>query len=137
MDDIVARIFENLVGRLHGPMQFRLIMQPAMACFFAVKDGMKDAREGSPLYFWALLTEPGHRKELLRAGWKSVGRTFILGLVMDTIYQIWQLKAFYPFEAIVVATTLAIVPYLLVRGPVNFWMRPKLPKGKVATKPVS
>ena len=137
MDDIVARIFENLVGRLHGPMQFRFFLQPTMAAIWAIKDGLKDAKNGSHLYFWALFTETGHRKELLKSGWKSVRNTFILGLVMDTIYQIWQLKAFYPFEAIVVATVLAVIPYLLIRGPVNFWMRPKLPKGKIATKPAS
>jgi len=125
MDDIITRIFQDIVGRLHGPMQFRLIMQPTMACIVAVKDGMKDARNGSPPYFWALISEPENRKQFFKSGWKSVGKTFILGLVMDTIYQIWQLKAFYPFEAILVAILLAIIPYLLVRGPVNFWMRPK------------
>lgn len=130
--DILTRFFQDEIGRLHGAMTFRLFLQPAMACFFAVKDGLKDARNGSPPYFWALLTEPEHRKEFLRNGWKGIGRTFILGLVMDTIYQVWQLKAFYPGEAILTAAILAIIPYLLLRGPVNIWMRPKSLKHKVA-----
>ena len=132
MDDVITRFFQDIVGRLHGPMQFRLIMQPTMACIVAVMDGMKDARNGRPLYFWALLNDSEHRKEFLQSGWKSVGKTFILGLVMDAIYQVWQLKAFYPFEAILVAIILAIIPYLLLRGPVNYWMRPKVPKYKVS-----
>ena len=137
MDDVITRIFQDLVGRLHGPMQFRFFLQPTMAAIWAIKDGLKDARNGSHLYFWALFTETGHRKELLKGGWKSVRNTFFLGLVMDTIYQVWQLKAFYPVEAILVAIVLAVIPYLLIRGPVNFWTRPKLFKGKVAVKPAA
>ena len=136
MDDALTRLFHNLVGRLHGPMQFRFFLQPTMAAIWAIKDGLKDARNGSHLYFWALFTETGHRKELLKSGWKSVRNTFILGLVMDTIYQVWQLKAFYLAEAIVVATVLAVIPYLLIRGPVNFWTRPRFTKTQpLATKP--
>jgi len=125
MDDVITRIFQDLVGRLHGPMQFRFFLQPTMAAIWAIKDGLKDARNGSHLYFWALFTETGHRKELLKGGWKSVRNTFFLGLVMDTIYQVWQLKAFYPLEAILTAAILAIIPYLLFRGPINLLLRPK------------
>ena len=123
MDEFFKRLFEDLLGRVHGQMTFRLVLQPTMACIPAVLDGIKDAKAGKSLYFWALFTDPKHREELLKGGWRSVGRTFILGLVMDTIYQIWQLKAFYPLECFLTAFILAIIPYLLVRGPVNFWGR--------------
>jgi len=123
MDEFFQRIFADLLGRVHGAMTFRLFLQPIMAGIPAVLDGIKDAKAGKVPYFWALFTEPRHRKELFRNGWKSVGRTFILGLVMDTIYQVWQLKAFYPLEAILTAFILAIIPYLLIRGPVNFCMK--------------
>ena len=123
MDELMTRIYEHMIGRVHGAMTFRLFLQPIMAGIPAVLDGIKDAKAGKVPYFWALFTEPLHRKELLRSGWKSVGKTFILGLVMDTIYQIWQLKAFYPGEAILTAVILAIIPYLLLRGPVNLLAR--------------
>jgi len=55
----------------------------------------------------------------LRSGWKSVGRILILGIVMDVIYQIIVFRRFYPVEALVVAAVLALVPYLLIRGPVT------------------
>jgi len=119
MDELMTRIYEHMIGRVHGAMTFRLFLQPIMAGIPAVLDGIKDAKAGKVPYFWALFTEPLHRKELFHSGWKSVGRTFVLGLVMDTIYQIWQLKAFYPGEAILTAFVLAIIPYLLLRGPVN------------------
>ena len=116
MEDVFSRFLEDLVGRLTGPMKFRLVLQPVMAIIFAVRSGLKDAKEGKPPYFWALFTDPDHRAEMLKDGWKSVGRVFILGIVMDVIYQIIVFKRFYPVEAVVVAAILAIVPYLLIRG---------------------
>ncbi len=119
MDDIVTRIFENLMGRVVGPMHFRLLLQPTMAVIFAVLDGRKDARAGSAPYFWALFTDPAHRRDLLRTGWKSVGKIFIVALVLDAIYQFRVLHFFYAGEALLVALILAIVPYVVLRGPVN------------------
>jgi hypothetical protein len=48
-----------------------------------------------------------------------VGRVFILAVVLDVICQIILFRWIYPSEALLVATFPAIVPYLLVRGPVN------------------
>ena len=125
MEDILTRIFENLAGRVTGPMKFRLVLQPLMATIFAIKAGMNDAREGQPAYFWALFTSPGHRREMLRSGWKSVGKVFVLALVLDAVYQYIELSWFYPAEALVVALILAIIPYLAIRGPVNRLMSRK------------
>ena len=83
MEDIIARFFENLAGRVSGPMQLRIVLQPLMAIFFAIRDGRNDAREGRVPYFWAIFTSPGHRRDLLRSGWKSVGKVFIIALILD------------------------------------------------------
>ena len=53
---------------------------------------------------------------MVEDGWKSVGRVFILAIVLDVIYQIIEIRFVYPGEAILVAFILAIVPYLIVRG---------------------
>lgn len=119
MEDILSRIFENLAGRVSGPMKFRLVMQPLMAIIFAILDGRKDALEGRAPYFWALFTSPGRRRDMLRSGWKSVGKIFVIALVLDAVYQYIELTWFYPGEAMVVAFILAIVPYVLLRGPAN------------------
>ena len=116
MDDIWVRVIENLQDRITGPMKFRLLLQPLMASIFAVMSGLKDARLGKPPYFWALLTDPSHRRDMLKDGWKSVGKVFVLALVLDVIYQIIVLRFVYPGEAIIVALVLAIVPYLILRG---------------------
>lgn len=119
MEDILTRIFENLVGRVNGPMKLRLFLQPLMAILFAFKDGMKDAREGKPPYFWTIFTDAEQRRDMLHSGWKSVGKIFIIALALDAVYQFIELSWFYPGEAIVVAFILAIVPYVLLRGPIN------------------
>lgn len=110
---------EDIVDRLSGPMKFRLVLQPVMATIFAVRSGLKDAKGGKPPYFWALFTNPESRKDMLRDGWRSVGRVFILGIAMDAVYQFIALRHFYPGEALLVAAILALVPYLLIRGPVD------------------
>jgi hypothetical protein len=57
MDPMIARISHNLVARVTGPMHFRLLLQPGVATFFAIRDRLKDAREGEPPYFWGLFID--------------------------------------------------------------------------------
>jgi hypothetical protein len=119
MDGTWERVVDNLVSRLTGPMHLRLLLQPAMALFFGIRDGLKDTREDKPAYFWAVFTTPGYRVELLKSGLRSVAKVLIAAIILDTIYQIIALRWFYPGEAILVAFILAFVPYLLIRGPAN------------------
>ncbi len=76
MDDIWMRILDNMSDRVSGPLKFRLLLQPLMAAIFAIKAGLLDARTGKPPYFWALATSPEHRVDMLKDGWKSVGKVF-------------------------------------------------------------
>ena len=119
MAEILRRVWENLIGRSAGPLYLRLIVQPAVATILAIRAGLRDARESRPPYFWAVLTNPDHRRDLLRQGWKDVGKVFILALILDAIYQLIVHRGVYVLEMLITATALAIVPYLLVRGPVN------------------
>jgi hypothetical protein len=116
---MLMRILMNVTDRVGGPMTFRIILQPMMAALLAILAGVKDARAGRPPYFWTILTDPGQRADLVREGWKSIARVFFLAIIMDVIYQVIVLRWVYPFEVILVAILLAVVPYLLIRGPVN------------------
>jgi hypothetical protein len=116
MDEIWMRIAENMTDRVSGPLQFRLLLQPIMAAIFAIRSGLQDAKAGKPPYFWGLVSDPGHRIEILKDGWKSVGKVFLLALVLDVVYQVIVLHFVYPGEAIIVAFVLAILPYLILRG---------------------
>ena len=123
MRDMILRALTNLVARVGGPMTFRIILQPLMASLFAFRDGLRDAREGRPPYLWTLITDPLQRIDLIRQGWTAVGRVFILAIVMDVIYQLIVVGWIYPFEMITVAIVLAVIPYLVIRGPVNRLVR--------------
>src|SRR5215468_1193598 len=88
-----------------------------MVTILAIIDGVKDARAGRPLYTWTLLTDPAYRGGYLREGLKRVSRVIVFALVMDAIYQFIVLRRFYPGEALVTAFVVAVLPYLLIRGP--------------------
>jgi hypothetical protein len=117
VDEVIARTVSDLVARVSGPMWFRFILQPTMAGIFAWRAGVEDARTGQPAYFWAVLSDPAHRRDLLRDGWKDVAKVFGIALVLDAIYQFIQLRWFYPVQALIIAFGLAFIPYLLLRGP--------------------
>ena len=119
MDDIFNWAWEHLVGRIDGPLKFRLVLQPVMAVIFAIRDGLKDARAGRVPYFWAIFTEPSRRMELILDGWKAVAKVFVFATLMDLIYQYLVLGWMYPLAALSIAFILAFVPYLLIRGPVS------------------
>lgn len=119
MRDMILRALTNLAARVGGPMTFRIILQPLMASLFAIRDGLKDAREDRPPYLWTLITDQSQRVDLIGQGWRAVGRVFILAIVMDVIYQLIVVGWIYPFELITVAILLAVIPYLVLRGPVN------------------
>ena len=123
MEEIWHRYIESLFARLDGPLHFRLIVQPTMAAIFAVIDGVKDAKLGRPAYFWEVVSNPEHRKELIKVGWKRISKIFILAVILDVIYQLKVTHWVYPGETLTVAILLAIVPYLLLRGPINHLVR--------------
>jgi hypothetical protein len=127
MEAIFARMWANLNGRIGGPMTFRLIVQPTVSAFFAIRAGVKDCREGRVPYGWVILTDRTKRGNHLREGWKDVAKVFVVAIVIDFVYQVMELRWFYPEEALIVATLLALFPYLLLRGPANriarHWLR--------------
>jgi hypothetical protein len=119
MDELLTRISEDLIGRVHGPLTLRLLLQPAIAIFFATRAGLRDAREDRAPYFWALFSNPEHRREMLREGWRDVGKIFVIAVVLDVLYQILVIRWVYPGETLVVASALALLPYLIFRGAVT------------------
>jgi hypothetical protein len=115
------------LSRLDGPLSARFIMQPLIASMLAVRSGLADARAGRPPYLWSLLRTSGDRLGLLREGWKAVAAIFTMAVCLDALYQIVVFHWIYPVDSLIVAFTLACVPYLLIRGPANriasAWLR--------------
>jgi hypothetical protein len=117
MDQMWERVGSQLLARVSGPMKFRLVLQPCMAAFFAIRAGLADAKAGRPPWFWELVSNPPERDDMIKEAWKRIGKVFILALVLDAVYQLIELHFIYPGEMIIVAFVLAIVPYVLLRGP--------------------
>ena len=125
MDDFFAQVWDALVGRLHGPMKFRLILQPLVAAIFAIRAGLADARAGRPAFLWGLFTHPEQRGTKLKDGFKDVAKVFTMAIVMDLIYQFLVDRHVHVISALILAAVLCFVPYLLLRGPVNRLARRK------------
>ena len=118
MDHMWQRVGSQLIARVSGPMKFRLVLQPCMAAFFAIRAGLADAKAGKPPWFWELVSNPPQREDMVQEAWKRIGKVFILAVVLDVVYQLIVLHFVYPGEALIVAFILAIVPFVILRGPV-------------------
>ena len=116
MVEFLSDLLEMLIGRTSGPLTFRLIFAPTMASIFAIRAGLKDMKKGQKTYLYSLLTDKSRRMFFFRQGWKDVGKVFIVMSIVDVIYQIIVFQWVYPGQVLIVATFLAIIPYLLVRS---------------------
>jgi hypothetical protein len=123
MSHFLSTYVSDFVARFDGPLHFRLIAQPLMAVLFAIRDGNRDAREGQGAYFWSVLTDGAHRRYLLKDGWKGISKIFVMAYVLDVVYQLLEWHRLKPLEALLTAIILAVIPYTLLRGPVNRLLR--------------
>ena len=123
MEEMLERLWFDLIARVHGPLKFRLVLQPLMAMLLAIRAGVQDAHNGRPPYLWTILTDARQRRQLLLDGWKADMRVLLLALAMDGIYQLFMLHWVYPLEMVIVAISLAVLPYLVMRGPANRFAR--------------
>ena len=119
MGGFLSGYWADFIGRFDGPLHFRLFMQPLMALLLAVRDGSRDAREGRGAYLWSLATDPAQRRYLIEDGWKGISRIFVLAFALDVVYQFLVWHGLKPLQALLTATVLAVLPYTLLRGPVN------------------
>jgi len=109
-------------GRLEGPLNLRLLLQPTIAAIFGYRDGVRDALNDAPPYFWNIShVLPEERRNLIRNGWASICKVFIIAIVLDSVFQYLVSSQIAIAASIVVAILLAILPYLFFRGAVNRW----------------
>src|SRR5947199_4046383 len=115
MEEIFTRAWDNLIARGSGPLHFRLVLQPLVATFLAIRAGWADAWAGRPIFFTTLVREPAKARTLLRNLWNLVGKVFLVAVALDVVYQLIVLQWIYPVETLIVATMLALVPCMVVR----------------------
>lgn len=119
MDFFSGHYMHDIVQGLHGPGKFRFFIQPLIAILLGFRDGRLDAKEGRPPYFLHLLKNPQLRPELWKSGFSSFAKPFILAWIVDTAFQILVLGHWNPFEALIVALCLIVLPYAMARGLTN------------------
>ena len=107
------------MGRPSGPLFFRLILQPIVATVLAIRAARNDARKGRPAFFLAIMLEPKKRRLLMREAWGHIGTLFLVGVGLDVVYQLIVFHGIRPVQSLIVATVLAVIPYLVVRGLTN------------------
>jgi hypothetical protein len=76
MGEIFTRVWADFVGRMEGPLHFRLIVQPLVACVLAVRAGLRDARQRKSPYLWALALGSGHRRDRCGRAGRTPGPSF-------------------------------------------------------------
>ncbi|MFC5066919.1 hypothetical protein [Flaviflagellibacter deserti] len=127
LSDMLSLFWREIADRPDGPFAFRFYLQPVMSALLAFRDGIKDAKGGTPPYFWTILNDAERRSASLMEGLKATARVIGLGFLMDFAYQYFVLAKFTPLETIVVVLLLCFVPYLLLRGPfrrlAGWWLR--------------
>jgi hypothetical protein len=125
IQEYFARVWEMLVGRADGPLSLRFIFQPTVAAIFAIRAGLKDARDGRTPYLWSMFANPPRRLDMLRDGWKDIGKVFFIAVALDVVYALIVHRWIFPGQALVVGAVVAIAPYALIRGLVTrIWRLP-------------
>ena len=120
MEDFFKHHWEHLIGRIEGPMWIRIIVQPLVSALIGLRSAVKDFREGRPSFCWSLIADKASRRALLIEGWKEITKVFVVAVTIDLVYQLAVLRWIYPLQTLVVASILALLPYVVIRGLANW-----------------
>jgi hypothetical protein len=118
MHDIFARGWAHLLSRLDGPMHFRFIVQPLVAMILGARAGLRDARAGEPPFLWAVIRSPERRRDRVKDALRDLTSVLLVAAVLDAVYQVAVHRGIFLLELLITVAVLALVPYVLVRGPV-------------------
>lgn len=119
MEELLNRFAEGIAARLGGPLHFRFIIQPLIAIGLGVRDGVHDARLGTPPFFVDLVRRKDGRRESLKGAWRTVRVPILLGAVLDSAAQ-WQIfHQIRVLPAFLVGAGVIALPYAIARGVTN------------------
>ncbi len=94
--NMLTRGFEQLLGRLSGPLNFRLVIMPTVVTVLALRGVWKDFREGRPAFLGVWIKDPVERSRVFRSALKDIGKIFVMATVLDITYQVWVFRWVYP-----------------------------------------
>jgi len=113
------QFFEDMLTRLSGPGRFRFILQPSVALFLGIRDGVKDARSGCAPFLSALISQRTRRSDLLKSAIRSVRDLVAIAVLLDLISQFLIFREFHPGAALLLGPVLITAPYALSRALAN------------------
>ncbi len=106
----------DLAARVTGPMSFRFILQPAIALFLGIRDGLLDARAGTPPFVVDLILRPQNRARQLKTALHRLLTPIVIAVLLDAIAQYLIFHRVRPVAALLVGTFVMGLPYALARG---------------------
>jgi len=113
------RFVPDMLARLHGPGRLRFIFQPTVAIILGARDGVKDARAGSPPFLSALLFHRTRRPGLLQDAIASVRNLVAIAILLDVVSQFLMFRMVHPGAALLLGPALIGAPYALSRALAN------------------
>jgi len=119
MQDFLTNVLDKIVARLTGEMSFRFILQPVIAVILGIRDGLMDAKAGTPPFIADLIFSPKNRKRQLKSAFNRLLTPIIVATVLDAIAQYFIFGHINPLGAVLVGTFVMGIPYALARGVTN------------------
>ncbi|HTR61417.1 MAG TPA: hypothetical protein VMH37_06910 [Candidatus Binataceae bacterium] len=113
------RFLDDMLARLHGPGRLRFILQPTAAIGLGARDGVKDARAGTPPFLWSLLFRSKQRSKLVRSALASVRNLVAVAILLDIASQLIIFRMVHPAAALVLGPVLIAFPYAASRALTN------------------
>jgi hypothetical protein len=117
------QFFEDMLARFSGAGRLRFILQPMVATFIGMRDGIRDSRVGCPPFLLALVSSRERRTHLLRSALASVRDLVAVAIILDVISQFLIFEEVHPGAA---------VPYSITRALANPISRSRNQKARVA-----
>jgi hypothetical protein len=119
MEEFSRLVTDRLVARLTGPMSFRFIMQPLLAVALGIRDGLMDARAGTPPFGLDLLFDPATRRAHLGGAIRRIAIPIVIGILLDAVAQHFIFGHVSVVGALIAGATIIGIPYSLARGIAN------------------
>jgi hypothetical protein len=126
------QFFEDMLARFSGAGRLRFILQPMVATFIGVRDGIRDSRVGCPPFLLALVSLRERRTHLLRSALASVRDLVAVAIILDVISQFLIFEEVHPGAALVLGPVLIAVPYSIARALANRISRSRNQEARVA-----
>lgn len=116
--------FENMVdrflARLTGPLNFRFVLQPIVAIILGIRDGVRDAKAGTPPFLFDLFEKPKGRKRQIRKALRSLLVSLLIATFLDGVAQYLLFAHVRISGALTVGIMIMGLPYVIARAVTNW-----------------